>query len=98
MTRQGNRGEDRQRVDTLRVGIVGTGWMGHVHARAWAENAPRGEVGAVADVSPERARHLATEIGREVAIFADLETMLAGADIDAVDICLPHHLHTGAII
>ena len=24
--------------------------------------------------------------------------MLAGADIDAVDICLPHHLHAAAIV
>ncbi len=85
-------------MDTLRVGVVGAGWMGHVHARAWAENAPRGEIAAITDVSPERARHLAADIGREVAIFADLETMLAGADVDAVDICLPHHLHFGAIL
>ncbi len=56
------------------------------------------EIVAITDVSPERAHHLASEVGREVAIFAELETMLAGADIDAVDICLPHHLHTGAII
>ena len=32
------------------------------------------------------------------AIYADLATMLAEADIDAVDICLPHHLHTEAIL
>ena len=85
-------------METLRVGIIGAGWMGHVHARAWAENAPRGEIVAVADVSPERARHLATEIRSEVAIFADLGAMFAGAEIDAVDICLPHHLHTEAIL
>jgi predicted dehydrogenase len=72
--------------------------MGHVHARAWAENAPRGEVVAIADVSPERAKHLAAEVGGDTATFAELETMLAAADIDAVDICLPHHLHTEAII
>jgi predicted dehydrogenase len=86
-------------VDTQKVGIVGSGWMGHVHARAWQRNAPRGEVVAVADVSPQRAQHLATECGDgEVAIYADIETMLAEADLDAVDICLPHHLHGDAII
>ena len=85
-------------MDTLKVGIVGAGWMGHVHARAWAENAPRGQITAIADVSPERARHLAAEVGRDVPIFADLDAMLAESDIDAVDICLPHHLHTEAII
>ena len=85
-------------MEALQVGIVGAGWMGHVHARAWAENAPRGEVVAIADVSPERAHHLAAEVGRDVPIFADLKTMLAKADVDAVDICLPHHLHADAII
>jgi predicted dehydrogenase len=92
-------GEDGASVDTLKVGIVGSGWMGHVHARAWQKNAPRGQVVAVADVSPQRATHLAAECGdREVAIYADIETMLAEADLDAVDICLPHHLHTDAIL
>ncbi len=87
------------RVETVRVGIVGAGWMGHAHARAWQSNAPRGEVVAIADVSPERARHLAAQIAdRAVPVFADLGTMLADADLDAVDICLPHHLHTDAIL
>jgi predicted dehydrogenase len=33
-----------------------------------------------------------------VPAFPDLATMLAQSDIDAVDICLPHHLHTEAIL
>ncbi|MEX0785506.1 MAG: Gfo/Idh/MocA family oxidoreductase, partial [Dehalococcoidia bacterium] len=86
-------------METLKVGIVGSGWMGHVHARAWQSNAPRGEVVAVADVSPQRTRHLAEQCGdREVATYSDLATMLGEADIDAVDICLPHHLHSDAIL
>src|SRR5918993_592192 len=92
-------GENGERVDTLKVGIVGSGWMGHVHSRAWRSNAPRAEVVAVADVSPDRTRALASEFGdREVPTYPDLATMLADADIDAVDICLPHHLHSDAII
>ena len=85
-------------MEPLKVGIVGAGWMGHVHAGAWAENAPRGRIAAIADVSPERVKHLAAEIGGKTSTFADLESMLAEAEIDAVDICLPHHLHTDAII
>src|SRR5688572_10314152 len=91
--------ENGEGVDTLKVGIVGSGWMGHVHARAWRSNAPRAEVVAVADVSPDRTRALAREFGdREVATFPDLNTMLAGAALSAVDICLPHYLHSDAII
>jgi predicted dehydrogenase len=91
--------ENGELVDMLKVGIVGSGWMGHVHARAWQSNATRAEVVAVADVSPERTRNLAKAIGeREVARYPDLTTMLAEADLDAVDICLPHHLHADAIL
>lgn len=85
-------------MEAVKVGIVGAGWMGHEHARAWGSNAPRGKVVAIADVSPERARRLATQIGHDVITFPDLSTMLAEADLDAVDICLPHHLHTEAIL
>jgi predicted dehydrogenase len=85
-------------MERLQVGIVGAGWMGHEHARAWNANAARGEIAAVADVSPVRARHLADQMDHDAATFPDLETMLARADIDAVDICLPHLLHTDAIV
>src|SRR5687767_5608910 len=88
-----------ERVETLKVGIVGSGWMGHVHARGWQSNASRAEVVAVADVAPERTRALASQFGdRDVATYPDLATMLAEADLDAVDICLPHHLHADAIL
>ena len=85
-------------MSTLRVGIVGAGLIGHEHALAWLNNAPRGKVVAVADVSPQRARHLSALLGEEAPIFSDLASMLAGADLDAVDICLPHHLHAESII
>ena len=91
--------EGEQRVETLRVGIVGAGWMGHVHARAWAENAPRGRIVAIADAAAERAQHLAAEVGDpDVVTYPSLQAMLDAGAIDAVDICLPHHLHTEAII
>jgi len=91
--------ENGEGVETLKVGIVGSGWMGHVHSRAWQTNSPRAEVVAVADVSPQRTRNLAQAFGgRQVATYPDLETMLAQADLDAVDICLPHHLHADAIL
>jgi len=83
----------------MRVGILGAGWMGHEHAQAWHNNAPRGTVVAVADASPDRARHLAGTLpGGEVRTYGDLGAMLAAGGIDAVDICLPHHLHTEAIL
>lgn len=86
-------------MEPVRVGIVGAGWMGHEHARAWLSNAPRGRVAAIVDVESKRARRLAALFpAGEVAVFADLEAMFAATTLDAVDICLPHHLHTEAIV
>ncbi len=86
-------------MDTVRVGIIGAGWMGVVHAQGWQSNAPRGEVAAVADVSEDRARHIADRFASGRAkIYPDLDVLLADPSIDAVDICLPHHLHTEAIL
>jgi predicted dehydrogenase len=87
-------------VESLRVGIVGAGGIAYQHARAWEANAPRGMVVAVADISPERARRLAASLREsdDVSIYANLAAMLEQDELDAVDICLPHHLHTEAII
>ena len=83
---------------SIGVGIVGAGWMGQVHAASWVANAPRGEIVAVADVSEARARALANEYTSDDArVYADLDSLLADPTVDAVDICLPHHLHADAI-
>ena len=86
-------------MQPLKVGIVGAGWMGNEHAQAWQNNAPRGEVVAVADVSPARARWLSDRFaGGRARVYADLASVLDDPDLEAVDICLPHHLHTESIL
>jgi len=85
--------------DAIRAGIVGAGWMGQVHARSWVRNAPRGVIAAVTDVSEARARALSDEhTGGQARTYPDLDALLADPDVDAVDICLPHHLHADAIV
>jgi predicted dehydrogenase len=72
--------------------------MGHVHAASWTANQPRGRVAAVADVSEPRAKALSVQhTAGSARVYATLEGLLADPDVDAVDICLPHHLHTGAV-
>ena len=53
-------------METLKVGIIGAGWMGHVHARAyqrlaqhWPDLAVRPELVAVADSSAAAAETFA---------------------------------------
>jgi predicted dehydrogenase len=83
----------------LRVGIVGAGWMGQTHAHAWSDNAPRGRIVAVADVSGARAQSISDRFAAGAArAYPDLASLLGDPEVDAVDICLPHHLHRDAIL
>ena len=50
----------------------------------------------MADVVEETARRRAVELG--AAAYTDFRQMILEAEFDAVDICLPHHLHAEAIV
>jgi predicted dehydrogenase len=82
---------------SIRVGLIGAGGIAGAHLRGYQQITGQAEVAAVADVDIEHARQRATEAGGARA-FTDYGDMLATADLDAVDICLPHHLHADAII
>jgi len=79
----------------IRVGIAGLGGMGGVHARCYAA-LPNTQLVAGADLEPERRQRFAE--GREVQVFDSYQAMLASADIDMVDICLPTYLHAEAAV
>ncbi|MGH2560331.1 MAG: Gfo/Idh/MocA family protein [Thermomicrobiales bacterium] len=86
-------------METLRVGIIGAGGIAAAHGTAWRSNAPRGEIVAIADITPSRAQHLADRFtDGKARVYSSLDELLGNADVDAVDICLPHHLHTSAIV
>ncbi|MFL5761529.1 MAG: Gfo/Idh/MocA family protein [Thermomicrobiales bacterium] len=86
-------------MDTLKVGILGAGGIAVQHGIGWKANAPRGEVVAIADVTPERAKFFADGFtGGKAKLYAGIDELLADPDVEAVDICLPHHLHTTAIV
>ena len=76
----------------IKVGLIGCGFMGGMHAACYAALAPLDvKVVAVADVRPEFAAKLA---GEDTAIYATGMELIEKADVDVVDICLPTHLHT----
>jgi predicted dehydrogenase len=86
-------------VSTLKVGIVGAGGIARAHGIGWQKSAARAEIVAVADVEPGRAQYLADQYGSSRAeIYPNIESLLTHPGLDAVDICLPHDLHTRAII
>jgi predicted dehydrogenase len=83
-------------VSTIKVGLIGGGGIVDAHIRGYRAYADVIEVTAVADVIDETARRRAAELG--AAAYTDFRQMILETDLDAVDICLPHHLHAEAIV
>ncbi len=82
----------------VRVGLIGTGYIGRAHAIAYAQ-APtvftlKGRLvrDMVAEVSPELAARRAAELGFNRST-GDWRTLVADPRIDVVDICSPNFLH-----
>jgi predicted dehydrogenase len=86
----------------LKVGLIGAGSIvRNRHAPGWRKLAGQAEVTAVSDVDEAAAAGVAQQLadeGRVPAVYADYHALIREADIDAVDICLPHHLHADAIL
>jgi predicted dehydrogenase len=86
-------------VDHVKVGLIGGGKIADDHIRGYRRHAARIGVTAVADTQPDTLARRRDELGVPAsAAYADYATLIAEADIDAVDICLPHHLHRDAIV
>ena len=72
----------------LRVAVVGAGFMGGVHARAYARR-PDVEVAAIVSRGSERGAALAAELG--AAHLDDLAPVLDDPTVEIVDVCYPRH-------
>ena len=80
----------------IKIGLIGAGGIANAHLGGYRRNPDKVLLTAVADAVLESAQKRAEEFAS--AVYTDYTTMLAEADIDAVDICLPHHLHKDAIV
>lgn len=80
----------------VRVGLLGGGGIADEHIRGYRAHAARIAVTAVADPVPATAERRARELGARP--YGDFRALIAEADVDAVDVCLPHHLHADAIV
>lgn len=81
----------------LGVGIIGCGGISNGHARGWNANSDRAKVVAVADVVDAAAQARAAQVGG-AKVYADYNDLLQDPNVDAVDICLPHHVHKEAAV
>ncbi len=75
---------------TVKIGLVGTGEIGQVHAQAHAATAGT-ELCLAALVQPDAERRLSEQFAAQ--LYPSYEALLDDQTVDAVDICLPNDLH-----
>lgn len=81
-----------QRVDKVRVGVLGAGaWARFAHLPGYARD-PRCELVAIADPVRERAEEFAKEFGIP-NVYDSHEALIARDDIHLVDVCTPSATH-----
>ena len=74
----------------LKVGLIGCGFMGAMHANCY-KNMAGVEVVAFADIRREKAEALAK--GTDAVLYGDGKELIENAKVDIIDICLPTFLH-----
>lgn len=78
-------------MEKIKVGIIGTGFIGPTHIEA-IRRLGFVEVVGVAEMGQEAAENKAAELGIPKA-YGDYHDMLADAEIQVVHNCTPNHLH-----
>ncbi len=79
-------------TEPLRVGIIGLGWAGETHLKAYLEQ-PGVEVVAIADPNESRLEQVAATY-HIPNHYADYHDLVARDDINAVSIATPNHMHS----
>lgn len=75
---------------TVRIGILGTGFMGTTHATALAQ-VPGASLAGFSARDEQKGRAVAEKYGTKW--FESAEALINSPDVDAVDISLPSNLH-----
>jgi myo-inositol 2-dehydrogenase/D-chiro-inositol 1-dehydrogenase len=81
----------------LRVGVVGCGPIGALHADA-VRSCPAARLVSLCDVDLGPARALAGRLGSEIACRGRFEEMLAEDRVDVVTVATPDHLHVDVVL
>lgn len=76
----------------LRIGVIGLGWFGEIHAETIAGVANL-ELAALCTRTPDRLKAMGAKFGVG-KLYTDYHDMLADPDIDAVSICTMWDQHT----
>ena len=77
-------------METLRVGVIGLGLIGSLHARILSE-IPNAKLVSVADVNGSLAEKIAKQYSCNY--YTDYKALCDAGDLDAVCICTPDQFH-----
>jgi myo-inositol 2-dehydrogenase/D-chiro-inositol 1-dehydrogenase len=80
----------------VRVGVIGVGRIGRMHAEMLARRVPGTAVAGVYDAHAPSARDVADSLG--VPAASDVEELLAAPDVDAVAICSSTDTHADLLV
>lgn len=94
----------------VKIGLIGLGFMGSTHWRIY-QSLPGVKVAALADVDADKRRgDISKVVGNigggdndaldmtDVAVYEDALEMIASADVDIIDICVPTPYHCQYIL
>jgi myo-inositol 2-dehydrogenase / D-chiro-inositol 1-dehydrogenase len=85
------------REKKLRIGIIGAGRIGRVHAESLAFRIPEAAPSAIADINGDAAQEVAEHCGIP-RVATDSKEILNDPAIDAVLICSPTETHANLIV
>jgi myo-inositol 2-dehydrogenase/D-chiro-inositol 1-dehydrogenase len=77
----------------LRIGVIGAGRIGKLHANNLKNAVPGAEVAAISDVNFAAAKALAEKLGVS-KVYEDYQKILEDKEIDAVFICASTDMHS----
>ncbi|MBK1880450.1 Gfo/Idh/MocA family protein [Pelagicoccus mobilis] len=84
-------------MKTVRVGIMGSGFIAKMHA-ARLKDIEGVQIVGIVDCNSELANAMATELELEASIFETVDAMLdADLSLDAVYFCVPPFVHNGEV-
>ena len=85
-------------MDKVRLGMVGARFAAHLHLNNYEKlRGPKLEIVGIASKNEKSAVQTAREF-KIPSVYADYRRMLERKDVDAVDLCVPTHLHEEMIL
>lgn len=84
-------------VKPVGVALLGCGRVSHAHIGAILQQPDVGELVAVVDTNVDLARAVAKQFGVPLAL-SSLDEALTMDNVEAIDVCLPNHLHVESTV